>query len=103
MTKLEDCQLEFESLKREICIIASSFKQSVETKIKIQSIEKYLAEMLKKFENGGYYNEDPLAFPAIIEFTKQYKKEEKDNAPFFTQFVKPFDSIRKTLVEEISK
>jgi hypothetical protein len=108
MTELEDCQLEFESLKRQIPLAESTFKDMPLIEKKFDPLEKYLNRFLKKFEDGNYFKGDTIPLSEldvnILEFLKHYEtEEEKKRALFFVEFSDSFSSIEKTLIKEISK
>jgi len=107
LTELEDSQLEFEGMLREIEIPSSLFTEKDNIEKKFTTIVEYLAKVLEKFEDGKYcgLNSEVLSNfdDDVEEFTTHYKKEKKKTALFFTQFANSFDDVRELLIKDIQK
>jgi hypothetical protein len=115
LTELEDCQLEFECLSKEMTRdedqkkVTQTMQHMDILKSLFGQMEKYLGKILSEFEKSNLSKEtiaklSEEKFEKVKEFTSSLGNDkEKATRKFTTEFSDPFDTVIKTLVKEISK
>lgn len=99
MAEMEDVQLEFESMKRQVDVSGDLFGGAAkEIKAALKSIEKYLRKAVKEFEEEQF--SDDGKEPKLSDFKELEALIDDNDKPdgFVVNCSKPYDAMEKALL-----
>lgn len=102
MLELEDIQLQFESMKRQVGLGGAAFASEPSLKGLLKNLEEYLRTVLKEFENFEFPPNAvsaPIAsLPKLHEFVGC-----GDSSTFVSEFSDPYDEVEAALLRLLSR
>ena len=96
MTELEDVQLEFESMKREVGVAKNIFSNAENLQQSLSSMESYLGSVLLEFEATKFSSSD-----AEISISMLPKLWAFVGDQFIVSFSKPYDEVEAVFLRLI--
>lgn len=96
MTELEDIQLTFEAMKREVIVAKHLFSPSEELRNNLKSMEAYLRGVLKEFEDT-----DPSKIEGEISASAMPRLRDFIGDDFVASFADPYDQVEAAALKLI--
>lgn len=97
MLELEDVQLQFESLRRQVKLGPRTFRSEPDLEVGLKVMEEYLRAILKEFEGLGLNHESPTVPLSNLPKLKAFLGIET-RSTIHDGFAAPYDKVEAALL-----